>query len=55
MEFIDSIEVIVHDLNVCYICNSPFLPDDEIVEILNENQATYKRSHFLCEYPRGGV
>lgn len=55
MEFIDSLEVEVFDINRCTKCGEPILPDDETCETLNENCGIYKIDHFNCAYPRGAV
>lgn len=54
MEYLTSVKVDLFDLDICSICENPILPDEEAVETVNENQAVYRRDHFLCAFPNGG-
>lgn len=54
MEYLDSIEIDVIDINKCTICGFTIMPEDEIVQYENLNGGIYKVDHFLCAFPHGG-
>lgn len=55
MEFMDSINIEVFDINRCSKCGEPTLPEDEVAITENMNGGVIKIDHFNCAYPRGGT
>lgn len=53
MEFIDSIDIEIFDINRCTKCNEIILPGDETCETLNDSGGIYKIDHFNCAFPQG--
>lgn len=55
MQFIDSIDVKIYDINKCTKCGCVIMPEDETVITENINGGILKIDHFNCAYPRGGL